>query len=207
MKKTEIQTYKSIEDLILYNWDRYLATKDNNWFIIDYDGRQKKIESEVLNNLEISLQDEYFKEIDDINNKIKIQKWAKIQGLYTRYNAVEALIYRISLGFGNEQMALRAEFINKLNNFGYKVPLINSIDGDFEEITKVQQQNKGIITQIKILQDELKDDAVEDKRSLSLQLRLMTKAFGFTVALNAKELTVKEHIELSRELKELSKKN
>ena len=104
-------------------------------------------------------------------------------------------------------MDKRAEFINKLNEFKYKIPLINSIEGDYQEIEKIRQQNNGIITQVKILQDELKGDAVEDKRSLSLQLKLMTKAFGFTVALNSKELTVKEHIELSKELKELSKKN
>jgi hypothetical protein len=49
----------------VYNWDRYLATKDNNWFIIGYDGRDKKIQSDVLTQLETTIQDEYFKEIND----------------------------------------------------------------------------------------------------------------------------------------------
>jgi hypothetical protein len=39
-KQKEIELYTSIDTLLLYNWDRYLATKDNNWFIIGYDGRQ-----------------------------------------------------------------------------------------------------------------------------------------------------------------------
>jgi hypothetical protein len=50
---------------LLYNWDRYLATKDNNWFIIGYDGRQAKVQSDVLTQLEATIQDEYFKEIND----------------------------------------------------------------------------------------------------------------------------------------------
>jgi hypothetical protein len=34
--------------------------------------------------------------------------------------------------------------------------------------------------------DELKDDGVVENKSLGLQLKMMTKAFGFTVALNAR---------------------
>jgi hypothetical protein len=44
-KKKEIELYTSIDTLLLYNWDRYC--KDNNWFIIGYDGRDKKIQSDV----------------------------------------------------------------------------------------------------------------------------------------------------------------
>jgi hypothetical protein len=47
------------------------------------------------------------------------------------------------------------------------------------------------------LQDELKDDGVVENKSLGL-LKMMTKAFGFTVALNARELTVKEWVELGK---------
>jgi hypothetical protein len=38
-------------------------------------------------------------------------------------------------------------------------------------------------------------------------IKIMTKALGFTVGLNAKELTVKEWVELGKELVTLSKKN
>jgi hypothetical protein len=37
-------------------------------------------------------------------------------------------------------------------------------------------------------------------------IKIMTKALGFTVGLNAKELTVKEWVELGKELVTLSKK-
>jgi hypothetical protein len=54
--------------------DRYLATKDNNYFIIGYDGRLP-VRSDVLTQLEASIQDEYFKEIND-NDFASKAKWA-----------------------------------------------------------------------------------------------------------------------------------
>jgi hypothetical protein len=47
------------------------------------------------------------------------------------------------------------------------------------ELTRIQQERGK--TQIKMLQDELKDDGVVENKSLGLQLKMMTKAFGFTV--------------------------
>ena len=43
-----IEYYDSIEVLPLYNWDRYTTTRDNNWLIIDFNGRQPKIDNEEL---------------------------------------------------------------------------------------------------------------------------------------------------------------
>jgi hypothetical protein len=84
---------------LLYNWDRYLATKDNNWFIIGYDGRQAKVQSDVLTQLEASIQDEYFKEINDNDFTKKLQKWAKIDNLITKYNYVTLVLQTMWLGF------------------------------------------------------------------------------------------------------------
>lgn len=42
MKVTKQQYYDSIETLPLYNFDKYRNTKDLNWFIEGYDGRQTK---------------------------------------------------------------------------------------------------------------------------------------------------------------------
>lgn len=205
--KKYIELYTSIDNLILFNWDRYLATKDNNWFIIGYDGRQTKVQSEVLTQLEVTLQDEYFKEINDNDFTKKLQKWAKIDNLTTKYNYVSQLLQTMFLGFGANEMDLRYKYIQMLSDFGFKMAKINTIDGDGVELQRIHQEVQGIKTQIKILQDELKEDGVKENRSLGLQLKIMTKALGFTVGLNAKELTVKEWIELGKELQSLSKKN
>ena len=206
-KKKDIELYTSIDTLILYNWDRYLATKDNNWFIIGYDGRDKKIQSEVLTKLEADLQDEYFKEINDNDFTKKLQKWAKIDNLTTKYNYVSSILRTMWLGFGNNEMELRLKYVEMLGKFGFTMSKVNTVDGDFVELTRINQELQGVKTQIKMLQDELQQDGVVENKSLGLQLKIMTKALGFTVGLNAKELTVKEWLELGRELVTLSKKN
>lgn len=206
-KKKDIELYTSIDTLLLYNWDRYLATKDNNWFIIGYDGRQTKIQSEVLTHLEATIQDEYFKEINDNDFTKKLQKWAKIDNLTTKYNYISSVLQTMWLGFGNNEMELRLKYVEMLGKWGFTMSKVNTIDGDFVELTRINQELQGVKTQIKILQDELQVDGVQENKSLGLQLKIMTKALGFTVGLNAKELTVKEWVELGKELVTLSKKN
>ncbi len=73
--------YATIDHLTLYRWDKYTQTKDNNWFLVDYDGRQPKIEHTLLTAVEESLQDQYFKAVDDRAFTVKLQKWAKIDWL------------------------------------------------------------------------------------------------------------------------------
>ena len=206
-KRETIEYYESIKELILWSWDRYLATKDNNFFIVGYDGRQPRVVNEKLANLEKKLQDEYFIEVDDRDFNKKIEKWMKIDNLQTKYTVVNMILDRMWLGFPDTQMDVRAAYIQKLNKLGFKMPLINSVIGDAEEILRIREELKGIITQIKIIKDELKTDAVVEHRSLNLQLKMMSKAMEFGFQLNPKELTVSEWIELCKELKTLSQKN
>jgi len=206
-KEETIVYYESIKDLILWAWDRYLATKDNNFFIVGYDGRQPRIVNEKLTKLEKTLQDEYFIEIDDRDFNKKIEKWMKIDNLQTKYTIVNMILDRMWIGFPDNQMDVRADYINKLNKLGFKMPLINSVIGDTEEILRIREELKGIITQINIIKDELKTDAIVEHRSLNLQLKMMSKAMDFGFQLNSKELTVSEWIELCKELKTLSQKN
>ena len=206
-KRETIEYYESIKELILWSWDRYLATKDNNFFIVGYDGRQPRVVNEKLANLEKKLQDEYFIEVDDRDFNKKIEKWMKIDNLQTKYTVVNMILDRMWLGFPDSQMDVRAAYIQKLNKLGFKMPLINSVIGDAEEILRIREELNGIITQIKIIKDELKTDAVVEHRSLNLQLKMMSKAMEFGFQLNPKELTVSEWIELCKELKTLAAKN
>ena len=206
-KRETIEYYESIKELILWSWDRYLATKDNNFFIVGYDGRQPRVVNEKLANLEKKLQDEYFVEVDDRDFNKKIEKWMKIDNLQTKYTVVNMILDRMWLGFPDSQMDVRGEYINKLNKLGFKMPMINSVYGDAQEILRIREELKGIITQIKIIKDELKTDAVVEHRSLNLQLKMMSKAMEFGFQLNPKELTVSEWIELCKELKTLAAKN
>jgi hypothetical protein len=197
-----IEYYDSIEVLPLYNWDKYTTTRDNNWLIIDLNGRQPKIDNEELTALESKLQEEYFKAVDDRTFVKKLQKWAKIDNLRTRYNVIAMLCQRLWLGFGDMQMELRQQYIEIINKFGFNMPLINTVEGDAEEIALITQSMQNIKTQIEMLESELKTDEKKQTYSLNKQMVLVSLGLGLAYKIDAKQTTVSEWIELCHLLEE-----
>ena len=197
-----IEYYDSIEVLPLYNWDKYTTTRDNNWLIVDFNGRQPKIVNEELTALEGKLQEEYFKAVDDRTFVKKLQKWAKIDNLRTRYNVIAMLCQRLWLGFGDMQMELRQQYIEIVNKFGFNMPLINTVEGDAEEIALITQSMQNIKTQIEMLESELKTDEKKQTYSLNKQMVLVSLGLGLSYKIDAKQTSVSEWIELCHLLEE-----
>lgn len=207
MRLTKTQYYESIETLLLYNFDKYRNTKDSNWFIIGYDGREKKIQNEQLQLIEKTILDEYFKAIDDRSFTNRLQKWAEIEALKLKYHVVKSLINRMWLGFGNEQMETRLLFIKELEKHGLKMPEINSIDGDAVELQRLNAGCEGIKTKIALIDLELNKDAKVESTSLAKQLQIATIGLQYPYRLNPKEITVLEWVEICKLLEEKSKQN
>jgi hypothetical protein len=207
MKLTKIQYYESIETLPLYNFDKYRNTRDLNWFIIGYDGRQKKIQNDQLQSIEKTILDEYFKAIDDRSFTNRLQKWAEIETLKLKYHVVKSLINRMWLGFGNEQMETRLLFIKELARHGFKMPEINTIDGDAFELQRLNAGCEGIKTKIALIDLELNKDAKVESTSLVKQLQIATIGLQYPYRLNPKEITVLEWVEICKLLEEKSKQN
>lgn len=197
-----IEYYDSIEVLPLYNWDKYTTTRDNNWLIVDFNGRQPKIDNEELTALEGKLQEEYFKAIDDRTFVKKLQKWAKIDNLRTRYNIISMLCQRMWLGFADFQMELRHKYIQIINKFGFSMPLINTVEGDAEEIALITNSMQNIKTQIEMLESELKTDEKKQTYSLNKQMVLVSLGLGLSYKIDSKQTTVSEWIELCKLLEE-----
>ena len=197
-----IEYYDSIEVLPLYNWDKYTTTRDNNWLIVDFNGRQPKVTNEELTALEGKLQEEYFKAVDDRTFVKKLQKWAKIDNLRTRYNVILMLCQRLWLGFGDCQMELRQQYIEIVNKFGFNMPLINTVEGDAEEIALITNSAQNIKTQIEMLESELKTDEKKQVYSLNKQMVLVSLGLGLSYKIDAKQTTVSEWIELCHLLEE-----
>lgn len=197
-----IEYYDSLEVLMLYNWEKYTTTRDNNWLIVGFNGRQPKISNDDLTALEGKLQEDYFKAVDDRTFTKKLQKWAKIDNLRTRYNIIAMLCKRLWLGFGDCQMELRNQYIEIINKFGFNMPLINTVEGDAEEIAIITNSIQNIKTQIEMLESEMKTDAVVQKSSLNKQTVLVGLGLGLPYKINSKETSVMEWIELCRLLEE-----
>ena len=152
--------------------------------------------------LESKLQEEYFKAVDDRTFVKKLQKWAKIDNLRTRYNVIAMLCQRLWLGFGDCQMELRQQYIEIINKFGFNMPIINTVEGDAEEIALITQTAQNIKTQIEMLESELKVDDKKQNYSLNKQILLVSLGLGLPYKINSKETSVLEWIELCRLLEE-----
>jgi len=207
MKLTKINYYDSIENLPLYNFDKYRNTRDLNWFIIGYDGRAKKVENEQLNSIEKVILDEYFKAIDDRSFTNRLQKWGEIEALKLKYHVVKSLISRMWLGFADNQMEVRLLFIKELAKHGFKMSEVNTIDGDAVELQRLNTACEGIKTKISLVDMELNKDAKVETTSLAKQLQIATIGLQYPYRLNPKEITVSEWIEICKLLEEKAKQN
>jgi hypothetical protein len=209
MKKVTYKLYNTIEELPLYNFDKYRNTHDLNWFVIGYDGRQTKIKNLELEMCEKNILDEYFKAIDDRSFSSRLQKLVQIEDLKLKYNVVKSLINRMWLGFGDNQMETRLIFIQQLakHGKGFSIPEINTKDGDAEELIKVNNAAEGLKTRIHLLENELKKDENKESSSLAKQLQIATIGLQYPYRLNPKEITVSEWIEICKLLEEKAKQN
>lgn len=197
-----IEYYESIEVLPLYNWDKYTTTRNNNWLIVDFNDKQPKTSNDDLTALESKLQEEYFKAVDDRTFVKKLQKWAKIDNLRTRYNVIAMLCQRMWLGFGDMQMELRQQYIEIINKFGFNMPIINTVEGDAEEIALITNSMQNIKTQIEMLESELKTDEKKQTYKLNKQMILVSLGLGLAYKIDSKQTTVSEWIELCKLLEE-----
>lgn len=203
----QIEYFESLEDLPLYNWDRYLATNCNNWFIVDFNGRQAVIQNDELSALEVKFHDDYFKLIDDPSFIMKLQKWARIEALNSKYLAVIAILNRFRLGFTLEQQESRVLLIKTLEKSGFKIPIMGNYEEDSKMCDLVFAKLGSIKTQISILQTELKEEGIQEKQSLQKQLLIVSNSLQLGYRLNPKEINVAEWIEMTKMMKEKSKQN
>lgn len=203
----KIDYYDTIDTLPLYNFDKYRTTRDLDWFILGYDGRQKKSKSDKLKEIESLILDEYFKAINDTSFSNRMKKLAEIHALQLKYNIVKSLVARMWLGFSDNDMETRLLFVKELARHGFKMQEINTKEGDAEELMRLNAGVEGIKTKVHLLEKELtKDDKVESS-SLAKQLQIATIGLQYPYRLNPKEITVSEWIEITKLLEEKSKQN
>ena len=112
------------------------------------------------------------------------------------------IVQRMSYGFTDDQMDLRAEYINLLNKFGFNMPLMNTEEGDMDEITNVLNSAGNIKTQIEMLESELKTDEKKQTFSLNKQMVLVSLGLGLAYKIDSKQTSVSEWIELCKLLEE-----
>lgn len=207
MGKTIHIEFHAFEDLTLYKWDRFLATNDANWFRLDFDGRQTKINTDALHKRKEEIIEEYTKFVDDPSFANKLKGWSKIDWLKTKYYVVNSLLDRFWAGFGTHQMDVRLSIILNLKQWGFKFPEINTLEGDKELILQYKEAIQGIKTQIEILKKEVSEEAKQESRNLYDDMLSVSRSLQLGYRINAKEVTLPEWVTMCKRVKEISKLN
>ena len=200
----ELHTF---EDLTLYKWDKFLITNDINWFRLDFDGRQPKINTDELIKRKEEIIEDYTKFNDDSSFSNKLKVWAKIDWLVKKHYHAGSLLKVMWDGFADDQMDLRYKVIASLKAWGFKFPEINTIDGDKALILEYRQALDGIKTQIEILKKEVSEEAKQESRNMYDDMLTVSRALQLGYRLNAKEVLLPEWITMCKKLKEISKLN
>ena len=200
----ELHTF---EDLSLYKWDKFLITNDANWFRLDFDGRQTKINTDKLHKCKEEIIEEYTKFVNDQSFSNKLKVWSKIDWLKTKYYYTKSLLNVIWNGFGNDQMHIRLQVVNALKEWGLKIPEITTSEEEKEMILQYMQVTEGIKTQIEILKKEVHDEAKQESRNLYDDMLSVSRALQLGYRINAKEITLPEWITMCKRVKEISKLN
>lgn len=210
------KTYNSLEDMPLYNWHKMQEKNDVNWLRIDFDGRQKKIIDKRLDDLKKTLEDEYFVLWDDDKFKETLSKRNEIAYYIGLYDTVQSILFRMNTGIiagiGDKEVekALSAEarhkYIMQLKQLRYIMPVLNSVEGDLQEINRLHQQNEGVKTKIKLLADSIETESIKVTRRLNTELGEVAKTLGYGYAINSKEITVADWIDLQKQAIEINSK-
>ena len=193
--------YDSLEEMPLYNWNKYQELDDNTWFWKDFNGRQKKLNIEELDLLEEKLNDEYFNLVADDKYKDLLDKRLKVAKLITKHTKLVSICNMFKIGFSNKEMQSRYDYILILEKLGFTIPKINTFEGDIEEINKILNACEQLKTQIHILSKDLQQTSSSHKNSVEKQLIYLCLGLEMKL-INSKDITVVEFIELNKVLKE-----
>ena len=217
MKKAEFSLpnhYSNIDQLTLYRWDRYTATRDNNWLLVDYDGRQKKLDHPELSAVENSIRDQYFEAVDDRSFSNKMQKWGEIDWLKTKFITCNFLLAElettVSITSKEHQQYLverRYTIISELKRWGLKFPELNNYIEDITLIKTFRIVLEGVKTQIAILEGELKEEGQKQQQGLFKQIAFAKMALPGYGEMNPRVMVVAEWIEICKMIDEKAKKN
>ena len=201
--------FSSIEDLLLYNFFQYRKTQDMNWFIEGYNGRQKKLNNELLTPIKDKMMGDYYDATNDKSLAELVQKYAKIQKLETTYVTVTTLLDRFFKGFGSEMVhqEMRLKYIEEFKANRFTIPIIGTPEEDFAHCEAIYSKLQGYKTQIKIIADSIPKDEKKQATSLEKQLLIVGLSLGLSYRINPKETTVMEWIELVKLMEEKSKQN
>lgn len=205
-QENELPFLNSLDLVYAFAWSKLQEENDVNWLREGYDGRQKKIKSNELNEIRKKLEDEAFLLMDDDNFNSILHKRMLIYDYESKYNTVIFVLQRMWMGYGDNQMESRLKHIKLLNKLDFKMPELNSVLGDKKELERLFQQAEGIKTKIKLLSDDIQSEGSKVTRSLNKDCIAVGKIIECGYIINPKEISQAYWIDLQKTAQEIIRK-
>lgn len=197
-KEVQLPYIDSLEDLSAFAWSKLQEENDVNWLREGYNGRQRKIKDVKLDEIRTKLEEDCFKLMDDDNLNEILHKRMQIYDLASKYETVKFILQRMYLGFGDNQMESRLQFIKQLKSFRFNMPEVNTLGGDKNELDRIFQEVEQFKTKINLLVDEIKVEGKKITRSLNKDMLIVGQILSLNYMLNPKEISQAYWIELQK---------
>ena len=197
---------ETLEDVTAFSWSKLIEENDVNWLRIGFNGRQPKIKDSLLDDIRKKLEDEAFKLMDDDNFNDALCKRVKINYYEDLYKVVTPILYRMTLGFQDDQLEDRLIYIKQLKQLKFNMPELNSVQGDLVAIERLFQQAEGIKTKIKLLADDIKVDGKKVTRNLNKEIVVVCEIMNIDY-IDSKVISQAYWIELQKLAYEKNERN
>lgn len=185
--------YDKCETIPLYNWIKYFETQDLRYF------NNKRKENKKNHDTMIMCFNDYITLTESIQIVSRFVKMHKIMKLTTKYNSVMMLCRSLKEYPKELQIQGFKSLAKELEKWDYRIDPKKEV---FEQITKIENRVKGIKTKIELLKIELQKEDNKESVSIEKQLLIVGRDLKINYKLNAKELTLKEWIELQKQHKQ-----
>ncbi len=205
-KKASLEYLDSLDLISAWAWSKLQEENDVNWLRDGFDGRQKKIKDIRLNEIRKKLEDEAFKLMDSDSFNDILRKRMLIYHYSEKYETVKTILQRMWIGFGDNQMESRLIFVKKLSALGFKIPELNNVMQDKEDLERCFQQVEGIKTKIQLLIDDIKVEGKKITRSLNKDMIIVCEILGFNYH-DPKSISQSYWIELQKLAYEKNERN
>lgn len=142
--------YKSCDELLKYNFDQIVDTKNFNWLIKGYDGEDLEQDHDLEEAWKVVF-DEYIQLKNDENIKEYYRVHAELEGLNEKLEKLKVLIWLYSISY---EADTELDIVKHLSSLGYAV---NRNKPKKDELDRLTRNKKALLTNINRLKLKNKD--------------------------------------------------
>lgn len=194
--KPKITIYDRCDNMPLWNFQQYLKTNDLKYFTKEHK------EHKDLHDIMTAFFGEYLEITKNQAVILRFEKMHKIMRLSIKYNTVSLLLKGLYNFPKNGDIEVFKANCEQLEKWNYRIDKEKDV---FTQLEKISNRLQGILTQIEILEDELKEEDVKESVSIESQLISVSRCLELKYQLNAKEITVAQWIEYQKQADETIK--